>query len=90
MMGCYLIAFALMMALVSRDPVKHRSLLLVAMALIALRLGQRLYFADKVMDVFRVPESRYWMSCGFVLLLLLALAAFWRQLGRDASATAAA
>ena len=84
-LGCYLIGFALMLVLAMRDPVRHRGVLLVAVGFIALRVIQRVVFADKVMTVFSVPETRYWISCAFVALLGVGLFLFWRQLGGRAA-----
>lgn len=68
-LGCYAIAFGLMMAVAAGDPVRYRSLLTVGIVLIALRLLQRLIFAGKVMEVFQVSSGRYWSAFVFVLLL---------------------
>lgn len=82
-LGCFLIAFACMLFVISTDPVKYRALLTVAIVLIVLRVGQRFYFSSKVMEVFQVPETRYWMSTGFVLLLGVLLFLFRQQVGRE-------
>ncbi len=79
-LGCYMIAFGLMLALVARDPHRYRSMLLVAAAFVAVRIVQRIVFADKVIEVFAVPEARYWGSCVFVALLGFGLLVFWRSL----------
>ncbi len=79
-LGCYMIAFGLMLAVVARNPERHRDLLLVAAAFVAVRVVQRVVFADKVIEVFAVPEARYWGSCVFVTLLGLGLLVFWRSL----------
>jgi hypothetical protein len=68
-LGCYAIAFGLMMAVAAGDPARFRSLLTVGIVLIALRLVQRLFFAGKVMEVFQVSSGRYWGAFVFVLLL---------------------
>lgn len=82
-LGCFLIAFACVLFVISTDPVKYRALLSVAVVLIALRVGQRIYFSAKVMEVFQVPETRYWISTGFVLLLGVLLLLFRRQVGQE-------
>ncbi len=82
-LGCFLIAFACMLFVISTDPVKYRALLTVAIVFIVLRVGQRFYFSSKVMEVFQVPETRYWISTGFVLLLGVLLFLFRQQVGRE-------
>lgn len=89
-LGCYLVAFALMLVVVTRDPEKHRALITVALALIVMRLAQRVYFSEKVMEVFQVPQARYWGSCGFVLLLAILLGLFRMQVGRATDAASQA
>ena len=83
-LGCYAIAFGLMMAVAAGDPVRYKSLLTVGIVLIALRLLQRLLFAGKVMEVFQVPSGRYWGAFVFVLLMG-ALMTWVRMLARGAS-----
>ena len=72
-LGCYAIAFGLMMAIAAGDPVRHRSLLTVGIVLFALRLFQRVFFAGKVMEVFQVSSGRYWGAFLFVLAIAAAL-----------------
>ena len=88
-LGCYAIAFGLMMAVAAGDPARYRSLLTVGIVLIALRLVQRLIFAGKVMEVFQVSAGRYWGAFLFVLALGAALT--WARLlvGRERGAAAA-
>ena len=88
LLGCYMVTFGLMLLLAVTNPLKYRAVLTVAMALIAVRLIQRVVFADKVIEVFEVPEARYWGSCLFVALLGVGVFLFWRQLGRPSPATA--
>ncbi len=68
-LGCYSIAFGLMMATAAGDPVRYRPLLTVGIVLIALRLFQRAFFAGKVMEVFQVSSGRYWSAFLFVLAI---------------------
>lgn len=70
LLGCYAIAFGLMMAVAARDPVAYRSSITIGVALIVLRLFQRAYFSAKIIEVFQVAPARHWTA--FVLLLLLA------------------
>ena len=77
-LGCYAIAFGLMMATAAGDPVRHRSLLTVGVVLFALRLLQRVVFAGKVMEVFEVSSGRYWGA--FLFVLALAAALTWARL----------
>lgn len=81
-LGCFLIAFACMLFVISTDPVKYRALLSVAIVLIVLRVGQRVYFSAKVIEVFQVPEFRYWTSTVVVLLFGVLLLLFRRQVGQ--------
>lgn len=84
-LGCQLLAFALMLFVITLDPMRYRVFLNVAIAFVLLRLAQRVYFSDKIIETFHVPEARYWGSCVFVALLAAALFAFRSQLGRAAA-----
>ena len=88
-LGCYGIAFGLMMIVVASDPVKYRAILSVAIILFALRLLQRAVYAPKVMEVFEVSTGQYWG--GFVFVLAFAAVLIWvrLQLGREAGGAVA-
>ncbi len=85
LLGCYAIAFGLMLATAARDPVRYRSFLTVGVVLIALRVFQRAYFAGKIIDTFQVSAGRHWLATGFILLLGALLAAFRYQIHRQSS-----
>lgn len=82
-LGCYILAFGLMMVMAAIDPIRGSNLINVGLVLIALRLLQRLVFSGKVVEVFQVPAGRHWTAFVIVLLLGLALLAFRIQLGRQ-------
>ena len=84
LLGCCLIAFACMLFVIVLDSLKYQALLSIAIVLIVLRVIQRIYFADKVMEVFKVPELRYWTSCAFAALLGIGVFLFHRRLTRRA------
>ena len=84
LLGCYAIAFGLMLAVAVRDPVAYRSLITVGVVLIALRLVQRAVFAGKMMEVFQVSAGRHWAGFVFILVLGGLLAWYRVQLGREA------
>lgn len=88
-LGCYSIAFGLMMATAARDPDRHGDLISIGVVLIALRLFQRVVFAGKVMEVFQVPPGRYWSAFAFIFVLGAALAAVRLLIHRQKSASAA-
>lgn len=81
-LGCYLIAFALIMVAAALDPVKNRTAVSIGVVLCLLRVAQRVIFAEKVMEVFQVPPLRYWLQGGVVLVVGLALGRLRRQLNR--------
>ena len=82
-LGCYAIAFGLMAAIAARDPVRYRPLVSVAVVLVALRLIQRVLFADKVMKVFEVEPTRFWLDSAFVLVFGVLLLLLWLKLRRE-------
>jgi hypothetical protein len=83
-LGCYLIAFGLMMLTVAVDPVKGKSFITVGLVLIALRLTQRLVFSAKIMEVFQVDAARHWGAFAVVAVVGLGLLIFRLQLAREA------
>lgn len=82
-LACYLLAFGLMMGIAAWNPVKNRSIITVGLVLFALRLLQRLLFADKVMQVMQIPPGRYWGAALIVAVLAVLMGAFRWQLYRD-------
>lgn len=82
-LACYLLAFGLMMAVAAWNPVKNRAFVTVALVLFALRLFQRVYFADKVMAVMQIPAQTYWISALIVAALSLLMGIFRWRLYRD-------
>ncbi len=81
-LGCYIIAFGLMMAFAAADPIQGRHAITVGLVLIALRLFQRLVFSGKVIETFQVPAGRHWAAFAIVAAIGLALLAFRIQVGR--------
>lgn len=86
-LACYILAFGLMMATAAWNPVKNRAMISIGLLLIALRLFQRVYFADKVMRVFQVPAANYWSATALAALLGLLLAAFRLRIYRQMQAS---
>lgn len=82
-LGCYLIAFGLMLALAARDPVGYRDVLWVVVALCVVRLFQRLYFADKIAEVFQAEAAKGWVFFATVLVLCSCLVFLRLKIGRD-------
>ncbi len=70
-LACYIIAFGLMMGLAAWNPIKNRSLITIGLVLFVLRLLQRIVFADKTMEVFQIPSTRYWAA--FVIVLIISV-----------------
>ncbi len=81
--ACYLLAFGLMMGVAAWNPVKNRAIITVGLVLFALRLFQRVFFAEKVMQVMHIPSNRYWGAALIVAILALLLGGFRWQLYRD-------
>jgi hypothetical protein len=88
--GCYLLAFALLMAAAAWNPVKNRAAVTIGLLLFVLRVVQRVVFAEKVMTVFQIPPVNYWVYGGVVLLLGGALGVFRWKLYRDMHGTSGA
>jgi hypothetical protein len=88
--GCYLLAFALLMAAAAWNPVKNRAAVTIGLLLFVLRIVQRVVFAEKVMTVFQIPAFNYWAYGGVVLLLGAALGVFRWKLYRDMHGTSGA
>ncbi len=88
-LGCYGIAFGLMMAVAARDPVRHRPLMTIGIVLIALRLLQRAASAEGVMEVFEVSSGRYWAGFVFVVVMGALLTGARLLVERDARKAAA-
>jgi hypothetical protein len=82
-LACYLLAFGLMMGIAAWNPIKNRALITVGLVLFALRLFQRIFFADKVMQVMQIPANRYWSAALIVAILAILLSAFRWRLYRD-------
>ena len=82
-LGCYILTFALMMGVAAWNPVKNRSLLTIGLTLIVLRIFQRIFFAEKVMQVFQVPPANYWMATAIAAILGLLLGTFRLKIYRD-------
>lgn len=80
-LGCYIIAFGLMMLVAAWDPVGGRHFLTVGVVLIALRVFQRLYFGDKVMEVFQVSPWHHWMAITVVTVMGVLLSMFRWHVG---------
>lgn len=84
LLGCYAIAFGLMMAAAARDPLTHRPFITIGIVLILLRLFQRAYFSAKIEEVFAVPPGRHWGAFAFLALLAAGLAYVRYDLSREA------
>ena len=53
------------------------------MVLIALRVFQRIYFADKILATFQVDPGRHWLATLFIFGLGAAVAWLRWQIGRE-------
>lgn len=82
-LGCYILTFAVMMGVAAWNPVKNRSLLMIGLILIVLRIFQRTFFAEKVIEVFHVPSANYWMATAVAAILGLLLGVFRLKIYRD-------
>jgi len=82
-LGCYLIAFGLMMLLAAVNPIKSKSFITVGLVLIALRLIQRLVFSAKVIEVFQVDAARHWGAFILVAAMGVGLLIFRLRLARE-------
>jgi hypothetical protein len=82
-LACYLVAFGLMMGIAAWNPVKNRAIVTVGLVLFALRLFQRVCFADKTMQVMQIPSTRYWGAALLVAILAVLMGVFRWQLYKD-------
>jgi len=57
-LAAYVIAFGLMLLFVAKDPVRYGSLVYVAALLGAIRIAERLIFADELQAAFSIGTSR--------------------------------
>jgi hypothetical protein len=57
-LAAYVIAFGLMLLFVAKDPVRYGSLVYVAALLGAIRIAERLIFADELQAAFSIGISR--------------------------------
>lgn len=82
-LACYLLAFALIMGLAAWNPVKNRAAITVGLVLFALRLFQRIYFAEKTMQIMQIPPAKYWSAAAIVAILAGLMGIFRWQLYCD-------
>jgi hypothetical protein len=82
-LACYLLAFALIMAVAAWNPQKNRAAISVGLVLFALRLFQRICFAEKTMQIMQIPPVKYWSAAAIVAILAGLMGIFRWQLYRD-------
>jgi len=82
-LACYLVAFGLMMGIAAWNPIKNRAIITVGLVLFALRLFQRVFFAEKVIQVMQVPLTKYWSAALIVAILAILMGIFRWQLYKD-------
>ena len=83
MLGVYLVAFGVAMALAAWDPIKNRAILSIGAILVALRTLQRLVQADDLQQGLGISGGTNWVTV-IVLVVLAAFLLFFRiQLYRD-------
>lgn len=82
-LACYILTFGLMMGVAAWNPVKNRSILTIGLILIALRVFQRIYFSEKVMQVFQVSPATYWTATAIAILLGVILGLFRMKIYRE-------
>lgn len=82
-LACYLLAFALIMGVAAWNPVKNRAAISVGLVLFALRLFQRIFFAEKTMQIMQIPPIKYWSAAALVAILAGLMGIFRWQLYRD-------
>ena len=72
-LAAYVIAFGLMLLFVAKDPVRYGSLVYVAALLGAIRIAERLIFADELQAAFSIGISRTIWTVVVVAVLNLGL-----------------
>lgn len=72
-LAAYVIAFGLMLLFVARDPVRYGSLVYVAALLGAIRIAERLIFANELQAAFAIGMSRTIGTIVIVAILNLGL-----------------
>ena len=62
LLGIYVVAFGLMVAVAALDPARHPSLLKIVIILYGLRVLNKLVFADLYTAAFAAPRYRAWVD----------------------------
>jgi len=62
LLGVYVVVFGLMVAVAAFDPARHLSLLNIVIILYALRILNKLVFADLFTTAFAAPPYRTWLD----------------------------
>jgi hypothetical protein len=72
-LGAFMIGIAVMAFLACRDPRRNQGIILGIIAVLVLRVTQRIVFAHEITGAFRISSNHLWFQVGFFLLLIAAL-----------------
>ena len=72
-LGAFMIALGIMAAMAARDPLGHRSIIVVFAILFTMRGLQRLLYMNEIESVFAIPASRSMVQMVVMLALAVAL-----------------
>ena len=82
MMGCFLIAIALMAGLAIRDPVKNRIIIIGNATWLILRGIQRITYVERFHADWGIPYAMLWGQIAFVFLFAFLLIWFMPRQGK--------
>jgi hypothetical protein len=73
--GAFMIGIAIMAFLACRDPQRNQAVILGIVAVLVLRVIQRIVFAQEITSAFQITAGRVWLQAAFFLLTAIALLA---------------
>ncbi len=71
--GAYMIAVGVLGFVAARDPEKYRAIIVAVAILLAVRVAQRLVFAEEVQQTFGISAARIWFQSAYFAVLAGAL-----------------
>jgi len=77
MLGAYMLAVGLMSLMAYLNPEKNQAVVIGVVALLLLRVLQRLVFAAEIHDAFNVSSNQLWAQSAFFLAIAIALIVFF-------------
>jgi hypothetical protein len=72
-LGAYMLAVGILAAVAALNPARYRPLIVVLASLLALRVLQRLVYAEEIQATFQISGSRIWIQSVYFGLYAAAL-----------------